>query len=384
MIDFSLTAEQQAVQKMAREFTRAEIEPVAAAYDRSGEYPREIVQKAFDAGLVYAAVPEEYGGGGLGALDQLIIAEELSAGCAGISSCIAINSLAAIPLVLFGSEEQKKKFLGSACSERKLMALCVTEPGAGSDVAAMTTTARRVNGEYVISGQKCFITNGGVADYYIVFATVDKSRGHKGISAFVVPRETPGVSVGKKEDKMGQRAANTTDVVFEEAVVPAANRIGEEGLGFKIIMHTFNHSRPGVAASAVGVARAAMEYALKYSKEREQFGLPIFMHQAVMFMLADMAKDIAAGRLLAWQAAWKGERGENNAKEAAIAKVFCGDMVMRVTTDAAQILGGYGYIKDYPVEKLMRDAKVFQIYEGTAQIQRLLIGRALFQESLSG
>jgi acyl-CoA dehydrogenase len=382
MIDFSLTDEQKAIQKLARDFTRAEIAPAAAEFDRSGEYPHAIVQKAFDAGLVYAPVPEECGGGGLGALDQLIIAEEMSAGCAGISGAIFINSLAAIPLILFGSEEQKKMFLGTACTERKLMALCVTEPGSGSDVASMTATARRVGGDYVISGQKCFISNGGVADYHIVFATVDKAKGHKGITAFLVPREAPGVAVGKKEDKMGQRASNTTDVIFDEAIVPVFNRIGEEGSGFKIIMHTFNHSRPGVAASAVGVARAAMEYALRYSCEREQFGLPIFMHQGVMFMLADMAKDIEAGRLLAWQAAWRGEQGLNNAKEAAIAKLFCGDMAMRVTTDAVQILGGYGYVKDYPVEKMMRDAKVFQIYEGTAQIQRLLIGRALFQESV--
>ncbi len=382
MIDFSLTAEQQAIQKMAREFSRAEITPVAAGYDRSGEYPREIMKKAFQAGLVYVSIPEEFGGSGLGALDQLIIAEELSAGCAGIAGCIAINNLAAIPLLLYGNAAQKQEFLGAACAEEKLMALCVTEPGAGSDVASMASTARLQDGEYVISGQKCFITNGGVADYYIVFASVDRSRGHKGITAFIVPREAPGVAVGKKEDKMGQRAANTTDVTFDDVVIPQANRIGEEGQGFKIIMQTFNHSRPGVAASAIGVARSAMEHALQYSKEREQFGLPIFMHQSVMFMLADMAKDIEAGRLLAWQAAWKGEQGLNNAKEAAIAKVFCGDMVMRVTTDAAQVLGGYGYSKDYPVEKLMRDAKVFQIYEGTAQIQRLLIGRALFQESL--
>lgn len=380
MIDFSLTEEQLAVQKMARDFAAREIAPAAAEYDRSGEYPREIVQKAFQAGLVYGPVPEAYGGGGLGALEQLLVAEELSAGCAGISACIAINSLAAIPLILFGSEAQKQKYLGSACSERKLMALCVTEPGAGSDVASMAATARRVNGEYVLSGQKCFITNGGVADYYIVFATVDKTKGHKGITAFIVPRETPGLSVGKKEDKMGQRAANTTDVIFDEVRVPATDRLGEEGQGFKIIMQTFNHSRPGVAASAVGVARSAMEYALKYAREREQFGLPIFMHQAVMFMLADMARDIEAGRLLAWRAAWKTERGLDNAKEAALAKLFCGDMVMRVTTDAVQILGGYGYSKDYPLEKLMRDAKVFQIYEGTAQIQRLLIGRSLLRE----
>jgi|LSQX01.3.fsa_nt_gb acyl-CoA dehydrogenase len=382
MIDFSLTPEQEALQKMAREFAEKEIAPVAAQYDRSGEYPREIVRKAFQAGLVYGSIPEKYGGGGIGAVDQLLIVEELSAACAGISSCIAINSLAAIPLVNFGSEAQKDKYLGTACREEKLMALCVTEPGAGSDVAAMTTMARRLNGEYVISGRKTFITNGGVADYYIVFATVDRSRGHRGITAFIVPREAEGLSVGEKEDKMGQRAADTRDVIFDEVVVPAADRIGKEGEGFKIIMQTFNHSRPGVAASAVGVARSAMEHALQYALEREQFGMPIFMHQAVMFMLADMARDIAAGRLLAWQAAWKGERGLDNSKEAAMAKVFCGDMVMRVTTDAAQIFGGYGYVKDYPVEKLMRDAKVFQIYEGTSQIQRLLIGRALAKEKL--
>lgn len=383
MIDFSLTPEQEAIQKMARDFAEAEIAPAAEKYDRSGDYPGEIVKKAFQAGLVYGPVPEEYGGGGIGAIDQLLIAEELSAGCSGISTCIAINSLAAIPLINNGSEAQKEKYLGSACREEKLMAFCVTEPEAGSDVAAMTTAARRRNGEYVISGSKCFITGGGVADYYIVFATVDPSRGHRGITAFIVPRGAGGLSVGKKEDKMGQRAADTTDVVLDEVVVPEEDRLGEEGQGFRIIMQTFNHSRPGVAASAVGVARRALDLSLQYALERGQFGLPIFMHQSVMFMLADMARDITAGRLLAWQAAWKGEQGLDNSREAAMAKVFCGDMVMRATTDAAQIYGGYGYVKDYPVEKLMRDAKVFQIYEGTAQIQRLLIGRALAKDKLS-
>jgi acyl-CoA dehydrogenase len=380
MIDFSLTPEQEAIQKMARDFAQAEIIPVAAQYDRSGEFPHEIVKKAFQAGLVYGPIPEKYGGGGLGAVDQLLIAEELSAGCAGISTAIAINSLAAIPLVNHGSTEQKERYLGSACREEKLMALCVTEPGTGSDVSALSTSARRLNGEYLLNGSKCFITNGGVADYYIVFATVDRSLGHRGITAFVVPREADGVSVGKKEDKMGQRAADTTDVIFDEVVVPAADRIGEEGEGFRIIMQTFNQSRPGVAASAVGLARSALDQALDYALEREQFGVPIFMHQSIMFMLADMVRDIAAGRLLAWQAAWKGEQGLDNSTEAAMAKVFCGDMVMRVTTDAVQVYGGYGYVKDYPVEKLMRDAKVFQIYEGTAQVQRLLIGRALARE----
>ena len=377
MIDFSLTPEQEAIQRMARDFAQKEIVPAAERYDRSGEYPHEIVKKAFEAGLVYGPIPEEYGGGGLGQLDQLIAAEELSAGCSGISTAIAINSLAAIPLVDRGSEEQKKRILGSACSDEKLLALCVSEPGAGSDVAAISTKARPLNGEYVISGTKCFITGGGVADYYIVFATVDPSKGHRGITAFVVPRDAAGVSVGKKEDKMGQRAADTTDVIFDEVVVPAADRIGEEGEGFRIIMQTFNRSRPGVAISAVGVARAALDNALQYSMERGQFGAPIFMQQAIMFMLADMARDITAGRLLAWKAAWRSEQGLDNSAEAAMAKVFCGDMVMRVTTDAVQVYGGYGYIKDYPVEKLMRDAKVFQIYEGTSQVQRLLIGRAL-------
>lgn len=380
MIDFSLSEEQLAIQKMARDFAQSEILPQAADFDRSGDYPEEIVKKAFKADLVYGVIPEQYGGGGLGALDQLLIAEELSAACAGIGSCIAINCLAAIPLIYFGSAAQKDELLGKICAEEKKMALCVTEPGAGSDVAAMCSTAKKDGPKYIISGNKTFITNGGVADYYIVFASVDRALGHKGITAFWVPRDLPGVSVGKKEDKMGQRAANTTDVIFDKVEIPEDYRIGEEGQGFKVIMQTFNHSRPGVGASAVGVARSAMEYALKYAAEREQFGLPILMHQAVMFMIADMAKDIEAGRLLAWQAAWKGSQGLDNSKEAAIAKVFCGDMVMRVTTDAAQVLGGYGYIKDYPVEKLMRDAKVFQIYEGTAQIQRLLIGRALFRE----
>ncbi len=380
MIDFSLTEEQLAIQKMARDFAQTEILPKAAEYDRSGEYPEDIVRKAFKADLVYGVIPEEYGGSGLSALDQLIIAEELSAGCAGIGSCIAINSLAAIPLIYFGSDELKNEFLTRICREEKKMALCVTEPGAGSDVASMCTTASKDGARYKICGTKTFITNGGIADYYVVFASVDRNLGHRGITAFLVPRELPGVSVGKKEDKMGQRAANTTDVIFDNVEIPETYRIGEEGRGFKIIMQTFNHSRPGVGASAVGVARSAMEYALKYAAEREQFGMPILMHQAVMFMIADMAKDIEAGRLLAWQAAWKGSQGLDNSKEAAIAKVFCGDMVMRVTTDAAQVLGGYGYIKDYPVEKLMRDAKVFQIYEGTAQIQRLLIGRSLFKE----
>ncbi len=380
MIDFSLTEEQQAIQQMAREFTEKEIIPLAAEFDRSGEYPREIVKKAFRAGLVYGAIPEQYGGGGLGSLDQLLVAEELSAGCSGIGSSIAINSLAAIPLLLFGSEEQKEEYLRKICEDEKLLALCVTEPGAGSDVASICTAAARESGAYRICGSKTFITNGGVADYYIVFASVDRSLGHRGITAFLVPRDSEGLQVGRKEDKMGQRAANTTDVIFDDVIIPEENRIGEEGQGFKIIMQTFNHSRPGVGASAVGVARSAMELALKYSTEREQFGMPIFMHQAVMFMLADMARDIEAGRLLAWKAAWKSEQGLDNSKEAAIAKVFCGDMVMRVTTDAAQIFGGYGYSREYPAEKLMRDAKVFQIYEGTAQIQRLLIGRALFKE----
>lgn len=378
-VAFQMSEEQKSLQKMAQEFAQSEIRPVAAEYDRAGEFPWPVVKKAREVGLFNLGVAEEYGGEGLSGLDVCIIGEELAWGCAGIAACIAINDIACIPLALAGSPQQKKEYLGLITQQEKLVALCITEPDAGSDVAAITTTAKKIGNEYVINGTKCFITNGGVADYYIVFTSTDKKKGHKGITAFWVPRETAGVSTGKKEDKMGQRASNLTSVIFEDVVVPASNRLGEEGSGFKLIMRTFNYSRPGVAASAIGLSRAAMEYALEYAKSRGQFGMPIIMNQSIMFMISDMARDIEAARLLAWKAAWLADNGRDNSKEAAMAKVTAADAAMRITTDAVQVYGGYGYIKEYPVEKLMRDAKVMQIYEGTSQIQKLLIMRSLLR-----
>jgi len=368
-----------ALQGLARDFALAEIRPVAAQYDKSGEFPWPVVKKAWEVGLSNLSMPEQYGGGGLSGLDSCIVSEELAFGCAGIAAGISITDLACIPIVLAGDEEQKQRYLGEICSTGKMAALCVTEPEAGSDVSAISTTAKKSGDDYVLSGSKCFITNGSVADYYVVFATTDKSMGQKGLCAFVVPRETQGVTVGKKEDKMGQRASDTSEVVFQDVLVPSANRLGAEGQGFKLIMQTFNRSRPAVASSAVGLSRAAMEYSLEYAKTRSQFGMPIIFNQAIMFMLSDMARDIEASRLLAWKAAWLGDMGLDNAKEAAMAKVTAADAAMRITTDAVQIHGGYGYIKDYPVEKLMRDAKVLQIYEGTSQIQKLLIMRSMLK-----
>jgi len=378
-VSFELDIRQKTLIKMTRDFAQNVIRPVAAQYDRSGEFPWPVVEKAWEVGLFNLSVPEQYGGGGLSGLDVCLVSEELSFGCAAIAACISINDLACIPIVLAGSSEQKQKFLGEINLDRKLIALCVTEPEAGSDVSAISTTAARQSGGYILNGTKCFITNGSVADYYVVFAKTDKTAGHKGISAFIVPRRAPGVSIGKKEDKMGQRASDTSEVVFQDVFVPDANRLGQEGEGFRLIMATFNRSRPGVAASAVGLSRAAMEYALQYAKTRNQFGLPIIFNQAIMFMISDMAREIESARLLSWKAAWLADQGLDNAMEAAMAKVTAADAAMRITTDAVQIHGGYGYMKEYPVEKLMRDAKVLQIYEGTSQIQKLLIMRSMLK-----
>jgi acyl-CoA dehydrogenase len=306
-----------------------------------------------------------------------VLSEEIAAGCSGIWGCLTVNNLAAWPVILAGNEAQKRRFLGQLTSELSFAAYCQTEAEAGSDVAAIKTTARRLGDEYVISGSKRFITNGGVASWYTVFASTDPSARHRGLSAFVVPRDTPGVSAGEDEDKMGQRAANTTEVYFQDVRVPAENRLGEEGEGFKIAMMTLDRTRPELAAGAVGVARAALDHAVRYAGERQQFGQPIAQLQGVQFMLAEMARDVEAARLLAWQAAWLVDSGQRAARQSAIAKLFATDTAMQVATDAVQIFGGNGYMRDYPVEKLMRDAKVFQIYEGTNQIQRLVIAREL-------
>ncbi|WP_414645173.1 acyl-CoA dehydrogenase family protein [Candidatus Deferrimicrobium sp.] len=374
-MNFDPTPEQEALRELGHKFSANEIRPRAAEWDRDGVFPLELFRKAFDLGLMTGFIPEILGGQGLTMLDACILEEEISWGCSGVATSMNANSLALGPILLAGTMEQKRAFVQPFATEFRFASFCLTEPGAGSDAGGIATKARRDGDGYVLNGRKCFITNGAHASQYTVFASTDRSRGHRGLSAFVVPRETPGVSTGKKEDKMGQRASETSDVLFEEVRVPEPNRIGAEGEGFKIAMRTIDYARAGVAAMAVGVARAAYEHAAEYGRQRVQFGQPIAMNQAIYFLLADMATDIEAARLLTWKAAWLADQGKRNTKESSFAKAFAADLAMRVATDAVQIFGGYGYMKDYPVEKLMRDAKLLQIFEGTSQIQRMVIAK---------
>jgi acyl-CoA dehydrogenase len=375
MVGFDPTPEQEALREMSHKFAANEIRPRAAEWDREGTFPLELFRKAFDLGLMTGFIPEIFGGQGLTLLDTCILEEEISWGCSGVATSMNANALALGPILLAGTEAQKRAFVQPFATEFRFASFCLTEPGAGSDPGGIATTARRDGDGYVLNGRKCFITNGAHASQYTVFASTDRSRGHKGLSAFVVSRETSGVSPGKKEDKMGQRASETSDVLFEDVRVPAANRLGAEGEGFKIAMRTIDYARAGVAAMAVGVARAAYEHAADYGRQRVQFGQPIAMNQAIYFLLADMATDIEAARLLTWKAAWLADQGKRNTKESSFAKAFAADLAMRAATDAVQIFGGYGYMKDYPVEKLMRDAKLLQIFEGTSQIQRMVIAK---------
>jgi acyl-CoA dehydrogenase len=377
VIDFTLTEDQEALRDLVREFAQNEIAPVAPALDEEQRHSPEIVEKYFEIGFLHYAVPEEYGGAGLGTLDGCLFTEEIAAACGGVACTLGGNTLGLTPLFIAGSEELKAELLPPHTEGPNLAAFCLTEAGAGSDAAAMRTTAKLEGDEYVINGTKSFITNGSVASVYSVFAMEDPELGNKGFSAFMVPRDTPGITIGKKEDKMGQRTADTREVTFEDVRVPARYRLGKGLDGFKIAMMTLDESRATVGAAAVGIARAALEAATQYAKERVQFGKPIAGHQAIQFMLADMAMKVNAGRLLCWHAAWLKDNGHRNTVESAMAKCFTGDIAMEVTTDAVQILGGYGYMKDYPVEKYMRDAKLHQIYEGTNEIQRLVIARGL-------
>lgn len=378
-MDLKLTEEQRALQELAREFARNEIEPVSAHHDQTGEFAMDIYKKAWELGLMNTHIPEEYGGLGLGSFENCLIAEELAAGCSGIYTSMEVNTLAEAPVVVAGTDEQKKRFLTPLTEELRFASYAVTEPDAGSDVASIRTRAVRDGDDYVLNGHKMWITGAGHASWFFVLAYTDPEARYKGMTGFLVPADLPGIHVGKKEINMGQRASDTRAVDFEDVRVPAANRLGAEGEGWLIAMRAFDRTRPPVAAGAVGVARRAMEHAVQYAQERRAFGAPIAQHQAVSFMLADMAKDVAAARLLVWQAALKIDAGERNTMEAAMAKCFAADTVMRVTTDAVQVLGGYGYNSEYPVEKLMRDAKVFQIYEGTSQIQRIIIARELLR-----
>jgi acyl-CoA dehydrogenase len=381
MIDFSLNDEQRALRDLAHEFAENEMRPVAAHHDQTGEFPRAVVRKAWELGLMNTHVPQEYGGLGLGVLEGCLLAEEIAWGCTGIGTALEANNLAVAPVIVAGSDEQKRRWLTPMVEEFRLAAYCVTEPDAGSDVAGIKTLARRDGGDYVLSGQKMWITSASVAEWYFVLAYTDPAQKHRGMSAFLVARESPGVEVGKKEKNLGQRASDTRAVTFNEVRVPEANRLGREGDGFRIAMAAFDHTRPVVSAAAVGLARAAMEHAVRYATERRSMGVPIAKHQAVAFMIADMAKDIEAARLLVWLAAWTIDQGRRNTREAAYAKAFAADTAMRVALDAVQVYGGYGFNAEYPVEKLMRDAKVFQIYEGTSQIQRLIIAKEIFDRA---
>ncbi len=379
-VSFALTEEQKELRRLARDFAANEIRPLEAECDAEMRHPVELIAKAHELGLMNLHVPEEFGGPGLPTFEGMLVGEELYWGCSGIGTSITANGLGAGPVIGFGSPEQKARWLPPLIESPILCSFGLSEPGAGSDVAALRTSAVRDGDEYVLNGSKTFITNAGYADWTVVFAKTDPAKGHRGMSAFVVPMDLPGVTIEKHLEKMGQRATDTSAFALHDVRVPVENRLGEEGEGFKIAMATLDFTRPGTAIGAVGVAQAAYEHAREYAKERVTFELPIAMHQAVGFMVADMATEIQASRLLCWQAAWMLDNGMG--REATLyssfAKRFAADTAMKVTTDAVQVLGGYGYIKEYPVEKLMRDAKLFQIYEGTSQIQRLVIAREIF------
>jgi len=379
-MDFTLTEEQAALRETARRFARDRIAPAAAEYDESGAFPREIIAEANELGFLSTCVPVEHGGLALPILDHCVMTEELAWGCSGVATSIMCNDLGLSPILLGGSPEQQREWFGFALDGFRLVSFCLSEPAAGSDVAGLQLGVERDGDDYVLNGTKAWITNGGHADLYTVFGTLDRASRHKGMCAFVVPRETPGVEVGKKEDKMGQRASDTCVIHFDSVRVPASQRLGEEGEGFTIAMRTLDRSRPSIGAIAVGIAQRALDESVAYARERKAFGQAIGEFQAVQFMLADMAKDIEAARLLTHQSGWMLDEGRNASKASSFAKCFSTDMAMRATTDAVQIFGGNGYTREYPVEKLMRDAKLMQIYEGTNQIQRLVIARELLAE----
>jgi acyl-CoA dehydrogenase len=376
-MDFELSDEQLALQATARRFAREEIAPVAAQYDRSGEFPRHLFEQAWELGLTNTVIPEAHGGLGLGSLDACLIAEEVAWGCGGIATSLVANDLGLTPIVVAGSEDQQREWLVPCVERFSLVAFCLSEPSAGSDVAGLQLLAERDGDDYRLNGTKCWITNGGEAELFTVFATLDRSSRHRGVCAFVVPADAPGIEIGKKEEKMGQRASDTRVLHFDGVRVPARQRLGAEGGGFQVAMRTLDISRPPIAAMATGMAQRALDEAVAYAKEREAFGEPIASFQGVQFMLADMAKAIEASRLLTHQSAWMVDRGSPGSKHSSIAKCFATDTAMQVTTDAVQVFGGNGYTSEYPVEKLMRDAKLMQIYEGTNQIQRMVIAREL-------
>ena len=378
-IGFTPTEEQKMLQQMTREFARHEIIPVAREYDRSHQFPWPVIRKAHELGLTIMTIPKIYGGSGLSMLDECIVTEELAFGCSGMSTSITLNGLAVMPLLLMGSEEQKRIYC-ERLAKGEMAAYCLSEAAAGSDVAGIQTLARREDDSYVLSGSKTFITNASVANWFAVFAYTNPVAKYKGMSCFIVERSAPGVSVAKPFDKLGQRASDTAEVIFDNVRVPAANLIGREGDGFLIAMKVFDRSRVPTAIGAVGVARRALEECIQFARERKTMDKPIWQHQAVGHMIADMAMSVEASRLIVWQAAAECDSGQPNTMHSAFAKAYAADLAMKVCTDAVQVFGGYGFIEEYPVAKLMRDVKIFQIYEGTSQIQRNIIVRELFKE----
>ncbi|MCU9593895.1 acyl-CoA dehydrogenase [Caldibacillus thermolactis] len=377
-MNFKLTEEHEMIRKMVRDFAINEVGPTAAERDEEERFDREIFDKMGELGLTGIPWPEKYGGIGSDFLAYAIAVEELSRVDASVGVTLSAHtSLAGWPVYKFGTEEQKQKYLRPMAEGKSIGAYCLTEPGSGSDAGNMKTIARKEGDHYVLNGSKIFITNGGVADIYIVFALTNPELKHKGTSAFIVESSFPGFKVGKKEEKLGIRSSPTTEVIFEDCIVPAENLLGEEGDGFKIAMMTLDGGRNGIAAQAVGIAQGALDAAVSYAKEREQFGKPIMKNQGVSFKLADMATNIEAARLLTYQAAWLESEGLPYGKASAMAKLFAGDTAMKTTIEAVQVFGGYGYTKEYPVERFMRDAKITQIYEGTQEIQRLVISRML-------
>lgn len=378
-MDFAISPEQKEIQELALKFARNEMIPVAQEMDENGTFPHEIFKKAWELGLCNTCIPAEYGGTGFSSLDGVIISEALAYGCMGMNTSFMANDLALLPIVIGGTDAQKKKFLTPFTENFKIASFCLTEPGNGSDAAGLKTTIKDGGDHWIINGEKMWITNAGHADLFVVYGTVDPALKHKGICAVVVEGKTPGIELGKKEDKMGHRSSDTRGVRFNNVKVPKENMLGDVGQGWSIAMSTLDHSRPLVASSALGGAWRALDLSVSYSKERVQFGVSISKHQAVQFMIAEMAMKVEAARLLVYKAAWMCDQHVKNTEVASYAKAFAADSCMQITTDAVQIYGGYGYSKEYPVEKLMRDAKLIQIYEGTSQIQRLVIAREVLK-----
>jgi acyl-CoA dehydrogenase len=383
-MDFRLTDEQTQLRDMARRFAREKIIPVAAECDRDSVFPMNVFKEAWEIGLVNPTVPTEYGGNGMGEFENALITEHLAYGCTGIQTSVLANGLALTPVKLAGSEAQKKKYLGMLTSEPIMASYATSEPGAGSDVAGIQTKFTKHGDDFVLSGQKCWITNASYARWYVIFATIDPAHRHKGIAAFIVDRDTPGLSIGKKEDKLGQRASDTAVIHLDDVKVPKENLLAPEGQGFKLAMETFNQTRPDIGAGATGLMQRCLDESVGYAKERKTFGVPIAQHQLVQAMIAEMAISCEATRLLYQKAAWNLDNDVRDPMTSAYAKAYGADSAMRCAVDAVQVFGGNGYTKEYPVEKLMRDAKVLQIYEGTSQIQRIVIAKGALAGALVG